>query len=30
MLQSVAHLEAFIDFGEEENIEEDVLDQGKS
>ena len=29
-LQCVAHVEAFIDFGEDENIEEGILDQGKS
>ena len=30
LLQCVAHVEAFIDFGEDENIEEDVLDTGGS
>ena len=27
-MQSVAHVEAVIDFGEDENIEEGLLDQG--
>ena len=27
-IQSVAHVEAVIDFGEDENIEEGLLDQG--
>ena len=27
-LQNVAHVEAVIDFGEDENIEEGLLDQG--
>ena len=27
-LQCVAHVEAFIDFSEDENIEEGVLEQG--
>lgn len=29
-LQLVAHLEAVIDFGEEENIEEGLMEEGKS
>ena len=28
LLQSVAHVEAVIDFGEDENIEEGLLPQG--
>ena len=27
-MQLVAHIEAVIDFGEDENIEEGVIDQG--
>ena len=29
LLQSVAHVEAVIDFGEDENIEEGLLPEGK-
>jgi Predicted GTPase len=29
-LQSVAHVEAFIDFSEDENIEEDIMDVMKN
>ena len=30
LLQSVAHVEAVIDFGEDENIEEGLLPQGET
>lgn len=29
-MQNVAHVEAVIDFGEDENIEEGLLDQGQA